>query len=361
MAEAVALIDDNVFVDFPFASEADKANAWALLLLGFMRNMVNGPTPIHWLDKSTPGTGASLLADVVSLIQTGADMPKETAPTTEDEWRKKITAALLSGSPYVCFDNVSKGLDSQAIASVVTLKFWSDRILGSSETVRVPVTQIFVVTANNLKASNEMFRRLVRIRLDAKVERPEDRASFKHARLKEWVEENRPELVRACLTVIQSWVANGMVKGSKRKGSYEAWVDAMGGVLENAGIRAFLDNEAEVAASDESLEATRGFVAAWWEAVGSARVRARYGESASEIGLLDIMDGLETKPSEYLELVKWAKTGADSTVMGKYVGELRGRVFRIDGIDLRVTRSEKASKGVMWWWLEEERARADEV
>lgn len=349
-----------MFIDFPFASEADKANAWALLLLGFMRNMVNGPTPIHWLDKSTPGTGASLLADVVSLIQTGADMPKETAPTTEDEWRKKITAALLSGSPYVCFDNVSKGLDSQAIASVVTSKFWSDRILGSSETVKVPVTQTFIVTANNLKASNEMVRRLVRIRLDAPTERPENRTGFKHARLKEWVEGNRPELVRACLTVIQSWVANGVVKGSKRKGSYEAWVDAMGGVLANAGICAFLDNEAEVAASDEALEATRGFVAAWWEAVGNARVRARSGAPSSQPGLLDMMDDLETKPAEYLDLMSRAKSGAESTVMGAYAGLLRDRVFRIEGKDLRVRRSEKASMGVMWWWLEE-LDRTDEV
>ncbi|KAA0578949.1 hypothetical protein FZ983_16590 [Azospirillum sp. B21] len=347
------MIDDNVFVDYEFASEADKANAWALLLLGFMRNMINGPTPIHWLDKSTPGAGASLLADVVSLIQTGADMPKETAPTTEDEWRKKITAALLSGSPYVCFDNVSKGLDSQAIAAAVTSTYWSDRRLGASETVRVPVVQTFVVTANNLNASNEMMRRLVRIRIDVSTEHPEMRTGFKHPRLKEWVEENRPELVRACLTVIQSWVANGMAKGSKRKGSYEAWVDVMGGVLENAGIRAFLDNEAEVAASDESLEATRGFVAAWWEAVGSARVRARYGKSASEIGLLDIMDDLDTKPAEYLEKATRAKPGAETTVMGTYAGLIRDRVFRIDGKDLRVRRSTKASNGSQWWWLEE--------
>lgn len=77
---AISLIDSNLFRDFPFVSDADKAHAWAFLLLGFMRDMVTGPTPCHWFDKSTAGTGASKLASVIGIVHCGINIPFETAP-----------------------------------------------------------------------------------------------------------------------------------------------------------------------------------------------------------------------------------------------------------------------------------------
>jgi hypothetical protein len=46
---AVALIDDLIG-DFPFLNEADRAAAYALLLLPFVRDMIDGPTPLHLLE-----------------------------------------------------------------------------------------------------------------------------------------------------------------------------------------------------------------------------------------------------------------------------------------------------------------------
>ena len=51
-----------------------------------------------------------------------------------------------------------------------------------------------VATGNNPEFSNEMARRLLRIRLDAHLERPRQRAEFRHPDLNTWVRANRARL-----------------------------------------------------------------------------------------------------------------------------------------------------------------------
>ena len=50
MEDAVAarsIFDDDLFVDFPFQTDGDKAGAFAAMLLPFVRNMIKGPSVAH--------------------------------------------------------------------------------------------------------------------------------------------------------------------------------------------------------------------------------------------------------------------------------------------------------------------------
>jgi hypothetical protein len=58
-----------------------------LLLLGFLRAMNDGPTPLHMIEKPTPGTGATLLVDAVATIQTGSGAAVTTEGRDDEEWR----------------------------------------------------------------------------------------------------------------------------------------------------------------------------------------------------------------------------------------------------------------------------------
>jgi hypothetical protein len=77
-----------------------------------------------------------------------------------------------------------------------------------------------------------MARRTVRIRLDAKAERPDLRTGFRHANLKAWVRENHEWLVWSALTMIQAWIAAGRPRGRKILGMFEPWAETMGGILD---------------------------------------------------------------------------------------------------------------------------------
>ena len=193
----------------------------------------------------------------------------------DEEWRKRVTAKLRQVPSILLIDNLRNKLDSSAVAAALTAPFWEDRILGASEMARLPIRCVWIATGNNPEFSNEMARRLVRIRLDAHVERPWQRGSFRHPDLMTWVRANRARLVAACLTLCQAWIAAGRPRGQKTIGSYENWAGIIGGILETAGIEGFLGNLDEMmAASDAEGSAWAAFVAGWWFRYGTAEVKA---------------------------------------------------------------------------------------
>ena len=124
--------------DFPFASQAERANAVGLMLSLFVDQLIDGPLPAHCIDKPVPGAGAGLLTDVLLWPALGCAPSKMTEASSEEEWGKKIAAKLLQGSPIVCIDNVRAPLDSAALASALTEEFIEVRILGHSRVTRIP-------------------------------------------------------------------------------------------------------------------------------------------------------------------------------------------------------------------------------
>ena len=197
VAKAIDLITEDLLGDFPFTGNAEKAHAVGLFLLPFVRNLIDGQTPLHLIEKPAPGTGATLLTDVLSYVATGHAVPVMTEARDEDEWRKRLTAKLRNSPPVILIDNISRRLDSAALSAAITAVVWTDRVLGHSEDLRIPVRCPWIATGNNPTVSSEIARRTVRIRLDAKWDRPwqRDDKKFPHPDIKRWVLEHRGELV----------------------------------------------------------------------------------------------------------------------------------------------------------------------
>lgn len=261
---ARSLFCDDLLVDFPFTDEAERAHALALLLLPFARDLIAGATPLHMFEKPMPGTGATLLVDMLSYPATGRPIPTMTEGRDEDEWRKRLTAKLRNGPQFLLIDNLRRRLDSGAVAAAITSPTWEDRLLGQSTTLRLHVRCGWLATGNNPVVSSEMARRIIRIRLDAKMDRPWLRKEFKHD-LRVWSRQNRDRLVWAALTLIRAWIATGRPAGTIKLGMFEDWSEVMGGILEVAGIQGFLANLDEFYdESDAEGSQWRSFVAAWW-------------------------------------------------------------------------------------------------
>ncbi|MCA3395866.1 MAG: toprim domain-containing protein, partial [Roseomonas sp.] len=180
IAAARSLLLDELLGDFPFTGEAERAHALCLLLLGFVRPMIEGPTPLHMIEKPTPGTGATLMVDAIATVLTGSSASVMTEGRDDDEWRKRLTAKLRQLPVLLLIDNLRQELDSAALAAALTAPAWEDRILGVSDIIRLPVRCTWVATGNNPAVSHEIARRLVRIRLDARSDQPWRREGFRH-------------------------------------------------------------------------------------------------------------------------------------------------------------------------------------
>jgi hypothetical protein len=252
---ALSVLED-VIADFPFEDESSKANALAALLTPIVRPAIQGPTPLALFDATAAGTGKTLLAEVVSLIATGSESAMMTAPKNRDEWRKKITAVLRAAHPIVVWDNVSAKLDADELMSVLSAESWSDRLLGQSLEITLPNRCSWIATANNIQLEGQMVRRSYWVRMDAKMARPFTRSQFKYPSLKRHVKKQRGSLLAALLTLARAWFANGMKPPAvKPLGSFESWTIVIGGILENAGINAFLGNNAKLHAhSDDETQ-----------------------------------------------------------------------------------------------------------
>ena len=339
IAGARNLLCEDLLGDFPFVGPAELAHVVALLLLGFLRGMIDGPTPLHLIEKPTPGSGATLMVDAIATILTGAGASVMTEGRDDEEWRKRVTAKLRQIPAIVLIDNLRNKLDSAAVAAALTAPFWEDRILGASEMARLPIRCLWIATGNNPEFSNEMARRLVRIRLDPHVERPWQRTDFRHPDLMTWVRANRPRLVAACLTLCQAWIAAGKPRASRTIGSYENWAQIIGGVLEVAGIPGFLGNLDEMMeASDSEGAVWRSFVSAWWDRFGTA-----------EVGTVDLFAIAQT-----LEPPLPLGTGNDQSQrvrLGKALPKMRDRIFRCGDLDLRLA-SEGKYQGAARWRLQ---------
>lgn len=316
--------------DFPFEDPADRAHALALALLPFIRPLIPGPTPLHLIEASTPGTGKGLLGKAIFLLSHGADIPSMTEARDDGEWSKALTAKFATGQPIIFIDNVSRTLNSAKLAAALTQPIWEDRLLGGSRMLVVPIRHVFVATGNNVSMSGELARRTVRCRLNAHVERPWLRSGFRHADLMAWGAENRARLVRAALILARAWLVRGRPNWSGRPlGSYEDWSRTLGGILEVAGSSAFLGNlqkfyDATVDDGDDE----RPLVLAWYEKLGEKPALARdlveiaaHADSGGG-GLDSYLDRMSPKQ------------------LGQRLRKLHGRVYG----DLEVTHIKRAGK-----------------
>jgi len=262
--------------DFPFDSDASRANALAALMTPVIRPMIVGPVPLTIIDKPQAGTGASLLAEVVSIIATGRPAAMMTAQNDDDSWRKAIISLLWRGQQVAVIDNIENTLWAPSLAAVLTATTFQDRGLGRAEMVLLPNRVTWRGTGNNIKLAGDLPRRTVWVRLDAKQARPwlRDSKEFRHPNLVEWVREHRADIVRAILTIVRAWVVAGRPPADIAVlGGYESWCRTIASVLQFIQVPGFLHNlEALYAQADTDTPQWEAFLDAWRDTIGDQPV-----------------------------------------------------------------------------------------
>ena len=266
---AVALIQEPI-IDFPFDSEASRANALAVMMTPIYRPMIAGPVPLCLIDKPQPGTGAGLLADVIAIIATGRPAAMMAPPKNDEECEKRLTSILRHGRAVITIDNMDGYLYFASLAMILTATTVQTRILGQSEELLLPNRATYIVTGNNVRLAGDLPRRCYLSRMDAREARPwlRDPKSFKYQHLIQWVKENRGELLAAILTLARAWIQadRPIPDRAPSLGGFEDWTNIVGGILAHAGIKGFLGNlEFLYSQSDVDTAEWENFLAAWKE------------------------------------------------------------------------------------------------
>ncbi len=176
-----------------------------------------------------------------------------------------------------------------------------------------------MATGNNPRLSNELARRTVRIRLDARTDRPWQRDEFTHQDLRGWTRVHRAELIWAALTLGRAWFAAGTPSCTKTLGMFEGWAKCLGGVLQVAGIDGFLGNvDAFYDESDDESDSWRRFIAMWWDRFGA--------EPVGVSGLWPLVDSKDEREFIPLPLGNGSER-SQKTRLGRLLSERRDRMF----------------------------------
>lgn len=245
--KAAEFILSEVFSDFPFKDAASKANAMAALLTIIAKPLIQGNIPLGLFDKPQAGTGAGLLTEVIAEITTGKPAHLQTAPSSDEEWRKAITSTLMNGPSIVVIDNVDNMLKSRSLSQMLTARVWVDRMLGQSKMLHLPQTAAWFATGNNIQMGGDIARRAYWIRLDAGSARPWLREGFKHDPLIDWVREHRSDILSKLLIMVKAWFVAGTPHADVLLlGSFNEWCRAIGDILAFAGVDGFLGNAAQL-------------------------------------------------------------------------------------------------------------------
>lgn len=268
-------IKDEVLRDFPFSGSAERAHAYALIFLPFVRRVISGCTPLHMIEGSTRGSGKTLLNEVCASFSVVRGARSTMPPVRDDEeMRKRVTMVFGAAAEVVAFDNLTGKLDSPTLAALLTSEDWTDRLLGVNQGVRYRNTIIWTATANNLTLDEDIARRIVRIRLEPQVENPSMRKGFRHAELTAWMEAERATCLRHAWTCVLGWFQAGCpTVETPPMGSYQSWARTVGSLLAWLGVEGFLTNRSDVQTVSVADSAMLGaFVATWWERHGDQEV-----------------------------------------------------------------------------------------
>lgn len=335
LADALAARDVlyDIVSEFPFASPSHRAAWLAAVLSPFARPAYDGSTPLMVFEASSKRSGKGLLANIAGVVATGRRMTLMPFTTSEDEMRKRLITIAREGDPLVCIDNVNAPLGGAALdAALTSADNYSDRILGSSESTGALPMPILFATGNNVTYSGDTGGRVLPVRLEPDVERPESR-TFARPDLLAHVREQRANLVAAALTLLRGYIVAGRPRTTSLPpwGSFEAWSALVRGAVcwlgEPDPISA---REGLAEAADSDAVILRGLVA------------GIQGMDPGGRGLLtrEILDVLRTQPNkhhgmrdamEHLNLRLNAEGLPTAGALGKALAVRRKRVVEISG------------------------------
>lgn len=256
VTEARETLEDWLF-DFRriAPTDADKANMIALAVTPFVRLLLPS-CPLAVIDGLQQGVGKNKLADGISIVYNGTRQEPLSLVLDDDEQRKQLTAVFRSGGDFFMFDEAHT-VEGKELARALTAPTWSDRQLGKSQMVEYPNQAVWLSLGNNVRVEGDLQRRVYPIQLKPTDPNPQyrDASHFKHPDFLGFTQSNRKKLVTSILTLVRAWFVAGQPAPRKPVtfGSFEVFEKTVGGILEHAGIRGFLENRARFA-SDSSFE-----------------------------------------------------------------------------------------------------------
>lgn len=254
---------------FPFVDGASKAVAFSALITPVVRGALS-VAPMHAVTAPVAGSGKSYIIDLASAIAAGDRTPVQSPGGNEQEFEKRLTAAVLAGQAIISIDNVNGELGGDFLCQMIERPLVAVRPLGGSTIVQIESRASSFATGNNIRLVGDMTRRVVLCSLDPDMERPETRTFDSNPF--EMVLADRGKYIAAALTIARAYIVAGSPSKLNPLASFEDWSR----VVRSALVWLDCADPCETmtkARADDPVSASLGvMLATWHDAMGDSEV-----------------------------------------------------------------------------------------
>jgi len=197
----------EVFDEFPFATELDRATAVGALLTAVQRPSIAGADgfPGFAIVSPTQSSGKTTMAQLISHAAFNRPMAATGWSDDDEEMGKHLISVLMEGHSCVLFDNIPAGseISSNELAKAMTSDSYSRRKLGSNETISAAAAVLWVFTGNNIQLAGDFNSRVLTIKIMPDDSDPDKRV-FKRDDIGQWALDNRKKILSAAISIIMS-------------------------------------------------------------------------------------------------------------------------------------------------------------
>ena len=356
-ALAALSILKELLIEFPLVDAVSRAVALSALMTPVVRGAFP-VTPMHNARAPTAGTGKSFLFDCVAAISIGQPMPVMAAGRTEEETEKRLGAAMVTGQPLICIDNVNGELKGDALCQLIERPIVEVRILGKTERVRIEARGVSMFsTGNNIILVGDLCRRVITAILDAQLERPELREFSGNPVAK--ILADRGKYIAAALTICRAYIVAGRPDKKVQLASFGGWSDTVRSALMWLGEADPVDSIEASRGEDPELVDLNEMLHAWTEVLGVGR---RYRFTLAEVIKIASEETLTFQTcwprlKGAIQSVAAGPRGmADAKKLGFWMRSKRGRIA-----SGRRFANDAAAKGMRtYWWIEATGASVDD-
>jgi hypothetical protein len=345
-AIAALRLIEGLLTEFSFVDEVAKSVALSAIVTPVVRGAFL-VAPMHVADAPVAGSGKSYLFDTVSTIATGYRMPVITAGRNEEETEKRIGAAVMAGQSQICLDNVSGELRGDALSQLVERPRPYVRVLGKSELFEVEAGgTTWFANGINITIAGDLTRRVIRCRLDPKLERPELRVFTGDPVTT--VMKNRSAYVAAALTICRAYFAAGQPDKQTRLASFEGWSDTVRSALTWLGLEDPVKSMESVREDDPERANLAALFEIWSRTFGTGRnhrvLLRDVVTAATNMDPAGTRTLVNPELRSAIDAVMPAQRQPDATLLSYW---LRGRKHRV--VNAMWFDNEGTSHGNYWW------------
>lgn len=329
------LLGDAASGGFPWQDQHAKVAAISRLLTPFCRGLMGWQkAPVFLMVANQPRLGKDTLANVVEVLYTGeASLSPPLEKAGDAEMRKRITATLRAGSPFLHIANVRQYVDFPSLEAATDASvIWKDRELGHSKQLVLPNHAEYSLSMNiGSTLTADLHARAVIIRLFWSGEDPNTR-KFRHQDILGWVKSNRSRVLGALHALVLRWDEMARPSGPTPFASFPSWSRIVGGIMVACGLGDPCVRPPDLRAQigDQDTEHMRMIFVLVHEAHGNEYIK--------KDRLYALMRKEEECPFPYLKL----DNRDDQTKLGKILERYRDR--ELSGITMRIDESDKHRK-----------------